>query len=328
MLLEKVKIGWLLVGVLSVALVIGAAFIHTRYRRDIRAAQEHVQNLGSQVIETSCGPIEYATFGEGFPVLVIHGIFGGFDQGLVTARGQLGEGFQAIIPSRFGYLRTPLPDNASPVTQADAFACLLDTLGIEKAAMIATSAGGTSAIQFALRHPDRCSALVLVSSNAPGETEAGLPPKLVANTLFRSDFVFWALTTYFQSSMGSIMGVPKGFELTPEDKANMAKTMETILPVNPRAEGALFDMYVSNPDINRGYPLEEINVPLLIIHAVDDPLANYDNARAMVERIPNARLLSVESGGHMLLGHEERIRAEITGFLEQHKDFSARSQIS
>jgi len=313
--MEKIKIGWLIAGVLGIVLVILAVFIYARYRRDIRAARERVQNLGSRVVETACGPIEYATLGEGHPVLVIHGIFGGFDQGLVTARGQLGEGFRAIVPSRFGYLRTPLPDDASPAAQADAFACLLDALGIERAAILGVSAGGTSAIQFALRHPDRCSALVLVSSNAPGETEAGLPPKPLAKVLFRSDFVFWLLTTYFRSSLRSIMGVPKGFELTPEYEADIAETMETILPVNPRSDGALFDMYVSNPDINTGYPLEEITVPVLII--IDDPLALYDNARAMAERIPGARLVTLESGGHMLLGHEERIRAEIGEFLEQ-----------
>ena len=316
--MSNLKTGWLTAGVLSVAVVVLVVLIYARYRRDIRAARERVQNLGSQVVETDCGPIEYATFGEGRPVLVIHGIFGGFDQGLVTARGQLGEGFRAIVPSRFGYLRTPLPGDASPAAQSDAFACLLDALGIERAAILAISAGGTSAIQFALRHLDRCSALVLISSNAPGATEAGLPPQPLAKVLFRSDFVFWLLTTYFRSSMKSIMGVPQGFELTPQDEADIAETMETILPVSPRAEGALFDMYVSNPDINAGYPLEEITVPALIIHAVDDPLARYDNARSMAERIPGARLVTVENGGHTLLGHEERIRAQIEEFLEQH----------
>jgi len=316
--MRNLKTGWWAAGVLGIAVVVLVVLIYARFRRDIRAARERVQNLGSQVVETDCGPIEYASFGEGYPVLVIHGIFGGFDQGLVTARGQLGEGFRAIVPSRFGYLRTPLPDGASPAVQADAYACLLDALGIEQAAILATSAGGTSAIQFALRHPDRCSALVLVSSNAPGETEASLPPEPLAKVMFRSDFAFWLLTTHFRSSMGSIMGVPRGFELTPQDEADIAEVMETLLPVNPRADGALFDMYVSNPDINTGYPLGEVTAPVLIVHAVDDPLARYDNARSMAERIPGATLVTIESGGHMLLGHEGTVRSKIGKFLEQH----------
>ncbi|MFZ3166970.1 MAG: hypothetical protein WA130_05090 [Candidatus Methanoperedens sp.] len=42
------------------------------YQHDIRAARERVMT-GSQVIETACGTIEYATMGEGPPVLVVHG---------------------------------------------------------------------------------------------------------------------------------------------------------------------------------------------------------------------------------------------------------------
>jgi pimeloyl-ACP methyl ester carboxylesterase len=258
--LGNLKVGSLVAGALVITVVLVVLLVYARYRRDMRSAQERLESGDSQVIETDCGPIEYTTFGEGTPVLVVHGIFGGFDQGLVIARGNVGEEFHSIVPSRFGYLRTPLPNDASPAGQADAFVCLLDALDIQQAAIMGTSAGGTSAIQFALRHPERCSALVLFSSSAPGETEAALPPEPLVKVAFKSDLLFWLLTTYFRSSLNSIMGVPKGFELTPEFKADVAEVMKTILPVNPRSDGAVFDMFVSNADINSGYPLEEIAV--------------------------------------------------------------------
>jgi pimeloyl-ACP methyl ester carboxylesterase len=314
----NLKVGWLATGVLAVAVVIVAARVYARFRRDIDVARRRLQSGGSQVIGTDCGPIEYAMLGEGYPVLAVHGIFGGFDQGLVIARGNVGEEFRSIAPSRFGYLRTPLLDDASPAGQADAYVCLLDALGIEQAAILGTSAGGTSAIQFALRHPDRCSALVLFSSNTPGETEVALLPEPVAKALFKSDFIFWLVTTYFSSGMRSTMGVPEGFELTPEYEADVAEVIKTILPVNPRSDGALFDMYVSNPDINTGYPLEEVSVPVLIVNAVDDPLTLYRNAQSAAERIPGSKLVTIESGGHMLLGQEERVRTEIGAFLAAH----------
>ena len=314
----NLKMGWLVIGVLAVAIAIVSALVYARFRRDIRAAQESIQNGDSQVIETDCGPIEYATFGGGNPVLVVHGIFGGFDQGLVIAQGNVGDRFRSIVPSRYGYLGTPLPDDASPAGQADAYVCLLDALGIERAAILGTSAGATSALQFALRHPDRCSALVLFSANLPGEVEAGLLPEPVSKALFRSDFAFWLVTTYFGKSMRSTMGVPDGFELTPKFEADVAAVMKTILPVKPRSDGALFDMYLSNLDINNGYPLEEITVPVLIVNAVDDPLTLYKNAQSAAERIPGSRLVTIEDGGHMMLGHEERIRSEIVAFLDEH----------
>ena len=311
----NLKLGWLVAAALVIAIVVIAALVYARFRRDMRAARGRLQSGGSQVIETDCGPIEYATFGKGTPVLVVHGILGGFDQGLVIARGNVGPGFRSIVPSRFGYLGTPLPEGASPAGQADAFACLLDALGIQQAAVLGTSAGGTSALQFALRHPDRCAALVLFCSAAPGETEAALPPGPLVKVIFESDFVFWLMTTYFRSSLTSMMGVPKGFALTPEYKADVAEVMGTILPVNPRSDGAVFDMFVSNPDVNTGYPLEKIRVPVLIVNAVDDPLTLYKNAQSAAERISGAKLVTIEDGGHMMLGHEERVRAEIVAFL-------------
>jgi pimeloyl-ACP methyl ester carboxylesterase len=51
-------------------------------------------------------------------------------------------------------------------------------------------------------------------------------------------------------------------------------------------------------------------------------LTLYENAQSAVERIPGARLVTIESGGHMLLGHEERVRSEIAGFLDQHTTFA------
>lgn len=286
-----------------------------RFLRDIHAARERVDALGSQMIETACGPIEYTSHGEGYPVLVIHAIFGGFDQGIASA-GDTFEGYRLIVPSRFGYLRTPMPDNASPASQSDAHACLLDSLGIERAAVIGYSAGATSAIQFALRYPERVSALVLVSPNAPGK-EPPLPPRTVMGLLFKTDFVFWLATTYFPNAIRSPMGVPKELMLTPAEEAEVATMMKTVLPAKPRGAGYLFDMYVSNPDINTGYPFAEITAPVLVVSARDDPTAPYENARSLTEQIPRARLLTIERGGHLNLGQRARITPEIRAFLRE-----------
>lgn len=84
---------------IGIALV-GIALIVARYSRDIRAAGEQVDSLGSQVIETACGPIEFLRIGEGYPVLVVHGAMGGFDQGLWLARSFNITNYQVISVSR------------------------------------------------------------------------------------------------------------------------------------------------------------------------------------------------------------------------------------
>ena len=76
----------------------------------------------------------------------------------------------------------------------------------------------------------------------------------------------------------------------------------------------LFDLYVSNPDV-QGYPLEEISVPTLIVNARDDGLSAFENAASAAERIPGAQLLAIEHGGHMLLGSQARVGQEVARFL-------------
>ena len=129
--------------ILRVVLVLGIVVIAAvvlAYRNDIDAAFERV-STGSRIVQTPCGPIEYASAGEGDPVLVVHGAGGGFDQGMDFAKGLAAGGLRVIAMSRFGYLRTPLPPDASPAAQADAHACLLDALGLKRAAIVGASAG-------------------------------------------------------------------------------------------------------------------------------------------------------------------------------------------
>ena len=93
---------------------------------------------------------------------MIHGTGGGFDQGLRFAAALGQRGHRIISPSRFGYLRSDFPVDPSLANQADAFVALLDHLNINRLSVIGGSAGALSATAFALRHPDRCAALVLL----------------------------------------------------------------------------------------------------------------------------------------------------------------------
>jgi pimeloyl-ACP methyl ester carboxylesterase len=307
----------MLVGIALVAMMPTAA----RYRREIRAAREHIDSLGSQVVKTNCGAIEYARVGKGYPVLVVHGTMGGFDQGLMLADEVIGPDFQIISISRFGYLGSPLPADANINRQADAYACLLDTLGIQQVAVFSFSAGATSAIRFAARHPERLSALILHSPAAPGNVEVTSPPRVLFDTLLRSDFVYWAMVNYFRPFMQRMVGVPQGFELTPELEAEVKDTLARTLPLSERIDGFVFDGYTSTPEWSEEisetspYPLGEIEIPVLAVNALDDPYAIPENVRGLATLFPNARLFVVPDGGHLILGHDAEVKAEIAHFL-------------
>lgn len=288
--------------------------LRARYLRDLAAARERLARSASQIASTSCGLLEFAATGDGISVLEVHGILGGFDQGLVVAGAVLGDGFRIIAPSRFGYLRTPLPADASPASQADAYVCLLDLLEIERIAVMSHSAGSPSAIQLALRHPQRVSALLLMVPAAPGPGPVA-PPIRIARALFKTEMVFWFLATFFPRRL---VGVPRRLALTPTERADISRVIDTVLPAAPRREGFLFDVFISTPAINSGYPFGDVSVPTLVVTATDDPLAPADNARRLAAAIPGAHLLEVERGGHLLLGQAERVGNQVQQFIRAH----------
>ena len=109
------------------------------------------------------------------------------------------DGIRVIAMSRFGYLRKPMPADSSPAAQADAHVCFLNALGIAKAAVLGGSAGGPSALQMAIRHPDRVGALALLVPLAYKPTMSADSAKPLAPwaealvvRLIGSDFLFWA----------------------------------------------------------------------------------------------------------------------------------------
>ena len=301
--------------VMAAAGLVGGAWLTAGYRRDVAVQRGRLDGLDVRTVTTSVGDVKYVEYGKGPPVLAVHGIAGGHDQGTEWAGAYLPEGFRVVAPSRFGYLGSAMPPQATPALQADVLAELLDALGIERAGVIGFSAGATSAVQFGLRHPTRVSGLVLSSPNAPGPVGA-LPPRGLMELAVRTDVPFWVLVRFFRRLMTApMLGVPKDYPLTNRDRADLDQIARKVLPITARRQGFLFDMFVSNPDINHGYHFEDISVPTLVISAMDDAMAPYPNARAMAQAIPGARLLTIERGGHPLFGASELVGHELRRFL-------------
>jgi pimeloyl-ACP methyl ester carboxylesterase len=89
---------------------------------------------------------------------------------------------------------------------------------------------------------------------------------------------------------------------------------DSIFPVRDRSTGTIFDAYRGNPDVDT-YPLEAITVPTLIVHSRDDTLASFGPAESAAARIPHARLLAHDSGGHLQLGRLDETQDAVQAFL-------------
>jgi 2-hydroxy-6-oxonona-2,4-dienedioate hydrolase len=296
--------------------------IWLRFDSDVSAARARAAQ-GSVMAATNCGPIEYQEAGQGAPLLIVHGSGGGHDQGMLFAAPFAQKGLRMIAMSRFGYLRTPLPVDASPAAQADAHACLLDALGIRQAAVLGASAGAPSATQMAIRHPDRVSALILLVPLAykPADVADSVPaPSPMAEkflmSLVGSDFVFWAaLQVARDQVIKRVLATPP--ELVANAKADervmVDEMLATILPVSARADGLRNEAKIAKN--LEPYALEKIRTPTLIISARDDGYGTFASAQYTASKIAGAKFVGFEQGGHMTVGHDEEVKREILKLL-------------
>ena len=280
-------------------LATAARFVAWRNRIQSRLRQE------SFVISTSRGLVEYADFGDGTPVLVLHGTPGGYDQPLAMLKANDGAGktMRFIVPSRPGYLQTPITSGRTPSAQAQLCAALLDALNIDHVVVIGASGGGPAALQFAALFPRRCAGLILEAAVTQSIAVQKMPiPAIVADLLvymFRNRAVAAARAS------------------APDDPALAViarRTLEALVPIGRRIVGLENDR-IEFAQLDAGLP-GQINCPTLILHGTADtdvPLAHAHHAHAM---IAGSKLALIKNADHNMFAVErERLGQEIEQFV-------------
>jgi 2-hydroxy-6-oxonona-2,4-dienedioate hydrolase len=275
----------------------------------------------SEVVPSPLGEIEFKRGGAGVPVLVIHGSGGGYDQGALIATAILGEGFDWIAPSRFGYLRSTFREGATFDDQAEAYAYLLDSLGLHKVAVLALSHGGPSALLFAVLYPERVSSLTLLSCGVASTSDAS---QAEANQkgdaltmIFRFEILYWVIRKFLRKQLMRLMGASDTViaTLTTEQRTLVSQVIDYMAPVSPRYAGVAFDNKAAMPNER----IATIRASTLIVHATDDSLQLFHNAEYAAANISGSRVLSFNWGGHLLFSVElAAIQAEVRQFILAH----------
>jgi pimeloyl-ACP methyl ester carboxylesterase len=293
--------------------------------RDERRILTHGLATNSELLAIPNGRIEVASVGEGAPVLVCHGTLAGYDQGLGIASLFMGHGYRFLAVSRAGYLRSDLETGSTGETQADSYTQLLDVLDIPSVAVIGVSGGGPSALQFALRYPDRCWGVVMISAINQ------LPPPLprvmeilmgAQGVMGRFDFLWWLFYRYALSASMVLKGVkPGSLSQVRQDRGKM-KILKAMY--RPAATTSLRIAGVTNDDRQiqnlPTHPPKGLTSPLLVVHSPNDPMVPYVHAEALAQVTPGARLVTVEEGGHVgFIVQKELVVPEVINFLDSNR---------
>ena len=181
---------------------------------------------------------------------------------------------------------------------------VIDNAAPEPFAILGISQGAAIAIDYAARHPDRVTHLILWGGFARGRRQRGSPENQAESeafiTLMRqgwgkesSPFRDMFASLYLPDATDEQIGWWSDMQRVATSADNAVRMREAI------------------DDINVGDLLSTISVPTLIMHSEGDLVAPISEARYMAARIPDARFIMLDSSNHMVMSQEPAWRRAI-----------------
>ena len=235
------------------------------------------------------GGLHYQTAGAGEALVLIHGGFGDrrmWDDVFLP----LADDWAVVRYDHRGFGRSTRPDAVySPVRD---LLRLLDHLHIGRAYLVGNSLGGELALDFALQHPERVAALVMVASGPQG---LPVPQAEIDDVL-------------------AVFEVARGGDLSGAAERWLAHPMVAVTRADPRRAPRLermvrqnasmftlpFELWpgevVSTPTSER---LERISVPTLVIVGTQDVPVVREAAAFAAAGLPDAELVELEGADHL-----------------------------
>ncbi|MFC4988508.1 alpha/beta fold hydrolase [Saliphagus infecundisoli] len=238
---------------------------------------------------------------EGPPVVLLHG--GGIDDAELSWRhaiDDLAADHRVYAPDWPGYGDSPDREEHSTVAYARLLEGFLErVVPDEPVALAGISMGGAAALGYALENPGRVDRLVLVGSY-------GLGPRVPAGSLWKSlahvpgaNAAGWAALGTSRAAarmgLGNVVADPGG--LPPEfvesvvsraREPGAGRAFEAFVRAELRPDGSVGTDYTDR--------LGDLRVPTLLVHGRADPLFPVAWSERAAERIPDARLETLDCG--------------------------------
>ena len=114
--------------------------------------------------------LNYKVLGDGYPLIILHGLFGALDNWITLGR-SFGEDFETYLVDQRNHGKSPhTPEHSYPDLAQDLIE-FMDQLGLSKALLLGHSMGGKTVMEVALSHPERVAGLV-IADMAPVQYES------------------------------------------------------------------------------------------------------------------------------------------------------------
>ena len=172
----------------------------------------------------------------------------------------------------------------------DDMRAVMDSVGLERAALFGISEGGPASVLFAATYPDRTNALVLYGSTPRFRTDSdiswGATDEQI-EVVIAATSAHWGEGALLEAFAPSAAADPRMEEVWSKFQRAGAS------PAMGRAViEALFKIDVRDV-------LSTIQVPTLILHRTGDLIAPVEGARLMADQIPDARIVEFEGDDHV-----------------------------
>ena len=254
--------------------------------------------------------------GSGDPVVMIHG------GNLVAASWapllpRLSETFRLFMPDRPGCGLTTRFDYRGVDLRRhgpEFIGEVLDSLGLQRVALIGNSMGGFFAMAFAIDHPERVSALVLPGEPAGADGTPRLYHRLVGTRGINGLLYATALRPP-KDAAGARAGLVKGRLVAQPDR--VSGTLYECFAAGARLPGATrsWRTMVERAFVPAGLgllarrttathallpQLARLVAPTLLLWGDKDPLGTVETGQALADSMPNARLTVVQNASHLV----------------------------
>ncbi|SDL03039.1 3-oxoadipate enol-lactonase [Modicisalibacter muralis] len=244
--------------------------------------------------------------GQGAPLVLVHGV--GLDARMWRAQvDALAREHEVIAYDMLGHGESPLPAAAAGLDDyADQLATLLDHLALERVAVVGFSMGGLVARAFALRHPQRLTAMVVLSSvfRRDADQRAGVRQRLVqARDQGPAANVDEALERWFSPAFRR------------DHPERVAAIHATVTNNHPEGYYRSYALFGTQDDfaVDR---LATIRVPVLVATGELDPGSTPQMTRALADCLPHAEAEILPGQRHMVpVEAPEAVNALLRRFL-------------